>query len=406
MSSGVTLARWARGVAPSALQRMLEAAAAPDVLSLSLGLPAAELFPCDALADAARAVLAAPRTLQYGMPSAALKRHVVRLMRDRGVACDEDEIFLTSGAQQGIQLLARLLLEPGGRIVTDSLTYTGFLQAVQPMTPSIAAVPIDAERGPDLARLADVLASDERPAFIYAMADGHNPLGESLSAAQRQRLVDLARAHGVPVVEDGAYAFLQYEDAAPPPLRALDREWVLHVGSFSKILGPTCRVGWIVAPPALMGPLSILKESMDINTATLSQHTVCRLLETMSFDEHVARLREAYRTRRNAMRAALASELPAGARWRTPACGFFFWIDVPGLDASVLLEHALAVERTAFVPGEAFSADGVRRAVSCLRLSFSNAPIDRMADGVARLARAMRRAPVEDHRAHDHLQPS
>jgi 2-aminoadipate transaminase len=389
MSTRIVPAGWARHLEPSALQRMLETAAAPDVLSLSLGLPAVELFPREACARAASDVLDRVRTLQYGLPSAPLKSQIVQLMRARGVDCVEDEIFLTSGAQQGLQLLARLLVEPGGRVATDGLTYTGFLQAVRPLAPRILTVPVSADTGPDLDALEARLASGERPALLYAMPDGHNPLGTSLAAATRVRLVALAARYRLPIVEDGAYSWLQYGDAWPAPLAALDRGQVLYVGSFSKVLGPAYRVGWIVTPRHLVQPLSILKESIDINTATFSQHVINRYLDEGHFEEHLRQLRTAYRGRRDLMAAALTRRLPTGSRWRAPSCGFFTWVEVPGLDTTALLEQALAIGRVAFVPGAAFSADEVPRATSCLRLSFSNVPVDRIDDGIARIVSAM-----------------
>ena len=394
LAPAMRLANWTRAVEVSALQEMLTVASRPEILSFALGLPAPELFPTDAYAEAVARVLSTdPAALQYGPPFRPLKRHIQALMRQRGVACTEEQIFLTTGAQQGMNLLAHLLLDHGGQVLTEELTYTGFQQVVESFEAETLTVETDLDSGLDVDAVDSILSGGARPAFIYTVTDGHNPLGVSLSPLKRKRLVEVARRHQVPIVEDDAYGFLHYEGAAPPPLRALDEEWVCYVGSFSKILAPSLRVGWLVVPEALMSKLSILKEANDINTATLAQRTVSAYLDGGALDGHLSRLRRQYRARRDQMLRALREYFPRDARWRTPANGVFIWVEFAGrLDMNQLLRAALEEERIAFVPGHAFYVRGARhKQRAAIRLNFSNCSVGRIEDGVKRLARLITR---------------
>lgn len=387
----LSLARWARTSGSSAIQRMLAVGTPPGAISFALGLPAPELFPTAAYRRASAEVLEDdPYALQYSAPYAPLRAHVAAMMAERGVACSPEQVFLTAGAQQGIALLARLLLEPGGTVAAETLCYSGFQQAVEPLAPRYLTVPTDLDTGMDVDALEAHLARGERPAFVYCVPDGHNPLAVSLSAAKRARLAELARAYGVAVVEDDPYGFLEFEGAAAAPVRAHDGDHVFYVGSFSKVLAPAVRLGWIVVPEALVPLLGIAKESSDINTATLAQRVVSRLLDGGHFAGHLAMLRREYRLRRDAMLAALEAHFPAGARWRTPASGVFVWVELPEeIDTALLLPAAMEREGVLFFPGNAFAADGSRAGSNCMRLNFSHSAPGRIEEGVARLARVV-----------------
>ena len=331
-----------------------------------------------------------PHALQYGPPFEPLKEHIVSLMSARGVSCSKEQLFLTTGAQQGMNLLARLLLDPGGELLVEEMAYPGFQQVIEPFQPRVLTVPTSPDEGMDLDAVEALLEKGERPAFIYAIADGHNPMAVSLDEAKRYRLVELARRFRVPIIEDDVYGFLSYDSARLPPLRAFDEQWVFYVGSFSKILAPALRVGWLIVPRELIGPLSVVKEATDIDTSTFTQRTVAAYLDAGHLAAHVSTLRSHYKARRDAMAGALREHFPAASRWREPGAGFFFWVELPErIDSAALLETALEREQVAYIPGRAFSVDGRGSARSSLRLNFSRCGRELIEEGIARLARVI-----------------
>lgn len=374
------------------MQEMLVAASRPGIISFALGMPAVELFPTTALAEAAERVLSANAVaLQYSPPLQSLKQHVRELMKRRGVNCREEQIFLTAGAQQGMSLLSRLLLEPGGSVITEELIYTGFQQVLEPLQPRVLTVSTDAETGMDVEAVEQCLSGGvRRPSFIYAITDGHNPLSVRLHPSKRARLVELAEHYRVPIVEDDAYGFLCYENPLPP-LRALSERWVFYVGSFSKILAPALRVGWLVVPEELILPLSVIKESTDIDAAPLSQHIINTYLDTGQLPAQIDMLRTQYCLRRDVMLRALAENFPDAARWTKPDCGFFVWVELPpAVDVDELFRRAIEDEHVAFIPGHAFSVNKKRWDTSSIRLNFSHPTTAEIEEGVPRLARVLK----------------
>ncbi|WP_163866926.1 PLP-dependent aminotransferase family protein [Myxococcus eversor] len=392
-SSELPLASWARRLAPSAIQDMLQKITRPGVFSLALGLPAAELFPTQGMAEAAARVLAEQvGALQYSATLEPLREQVVALMAKRGVRCSTSQVFLTTGAQQGMNLLTRLLLEPGQAVLLEDRVYSGFQQVLDPFQARRLTVKRDGRTGLDLEGMASLLKSGERPAFLYTMSDGHNPLGTSLAMAERERLVELAREYRMPIIEDDAYGFLHYEQGgALPPLRSLDAQWVYYVGSFSKILAPALRVGWVVVPESMVFRLATVKESSDIDTATFTQRMVLAFLESGRLDAHLDRLRGEYRLRRDTLLRALEEHLPEGASWTKPTSGMFVWVELPErFDTTVLLARALETQQVAFLPGQAFAVSGGRSASHGLRLNFSHCEPARIQEAVRRLGTVLR----------------
>lgn len=385
------LAAWTRTGAPSALREILPLLQRPGLLSFAVGMPAADLLPAGACMQAARQVLETDRlALQYGVPYAPLKRQIVRLMGERGVRCGEEQVFLTTGAQQGMSLLARLLLNEGGQVALEAAVYDGIHGAVRPLRPDVLTLPSDAG-GLDVSALEALLEGGARPAFVYVIPEGHNPLGVSLGLEQRLRLVEVARRFGVPIVEDDAYGFLRYDGAPLPALRALDAEWVLYVGSFSKFLAPGLRVGWMIVPEELVPTLSILKHGSDLDVATVSQRCISAFVDSGALPAHLAALRAEYRTRRDAMLDALERHFPRTAHWTPPAAGMFIWVRLPtGTDTVELLRRSVATENVAFVPGSAFCLSDPWQAAHCMRLCFAGLPAEMIEEGISRLARLLR----------------
>jgi 2-aminoadipate transaminase len=393
-SSEIALAGWAHSIERSALQDMLALCGGRELISFALGLPAPNQFPIKAIERSILKVLGSePRALQYSPPLQILKQQVQSLMRERGVDCRTEQIFLTCGAQQGMNLLARLLLDAGHRkVMLEQLVYPGFQQILTTLQADLLTVPTDSESGMDVDAVESVLDSGARPAFVYAVTDGHNPLGVSMCKPNRIRLVELAREYGVPIVEDDAYGFLHYEQDSIPPLRALDEDWVLYVGSFSKILAPSLRVGWIIVPEKLMSSLSIIKEATDIDTATLAQRTVSAYLESGCHEAHLRNLRSLYCSRRDAMLRSLEDHFPREARWHKPTSGFFIWVELPAtINTSDLLKVAIEEENVAFIPGEVFNVGTRRCATNSLRLNFSHPSTECIEVGIARLGRLISR---------------
>lgn len=388
----IILADWASCMERSLLREMITVIARPGILSLAGGLPAPELFPTKAFAEAATRVLANdPYALQYRPTFRPLQEHIVDLMARRGVSCSSEQVFITTGAQQGLDVLTRLLLNPGGQVLMEETVYTGIQQTVAPYQAQILTVPTDLETGMDIDAVEKLLVEGARPAFIYAISEGHNPLGVSMSLAKRERLVALAAHYGVPILEDDPYGLLSYERRPLPPLRALDSKWVFYLGSFSKILAPALRVGWMIAPKALIPKLTVTKESSDLETSALTQRLIASYLDMGYFPDHLAILREEYGTRRDTMLQALHTYFPKEAKWSKPKSGMFVWVELPtGFNTANLLHHAVEAQQVAFIPGHVFALKNRPQALRCLRLNFSNATPEKIEDGVKRIAHVLK----------------
>ncbi len=382
------LADWACSMSRSVLRQMIATVSRPGIISFAGGLPDPELFPRADFAAAMAQVLAEDKfALQYRPPLPELKEQIVQLMAQRGVTCTAEQIFLTTGAQQGLDVLARLLLNPGGKVLLEEVVYPGVQQVVAPMQPYVLSVPTDLRTGMDVDAVEAHLQRGARPAFIYAISDAHNPLGVSISVEKRQRLVALAQQYGVPIIEDDPYGFLHYEQAPVLPMRALDEEWVFYLGSFSKIIAPALRLGWVVAPPALLPKLTVVKEAGDLESSALIQRAVSAYLAADHLPAHLQKLRWEYGRRRDAMLAAIERYFPVGSRWTAPVGGMFIWVELPAhIDTAVLLQTAVEHEQVAYIPGYAFAVPG-HTVTNCLRLNFSNCTPELIEEGMARLGR-------------------
>jgi 2-aminoadipate transaminase len=384
----VGLAQWVEFVGRSPMQDALPLLAQPEIISFALGLPSPELFPTEALSRACSDVLSGhPQALQYGVPSIALKSHIVSLMRSRGVECNERQIVLTCGAQQAVSLIVALLLDRRREVIAEEMCYPGFRQVVNFYQPEILEVPTDRETGMDVDRVEWLLKTGACPAFIYAIPNGHNPIGVNLSQEKRSKLLEVSRRYNVPIIEEDPYGFLSYEGGSETPLRAVSEDLVFYVGSFSKMIAPSLRLGWLIAPEKVTGYLAILKEASDIDTTTFAQHIVACMLESGFLWPHLRRLRAEYQRRRNVMLAALPGTFPRGSVWSIPRCGFFLWVRLPDeIDTTRLLKIAANEYRVAFMPGMAFCGNRDNKgARSSVRLNFSNPSESLIEEGMLRL---------------------
>ncbi|GCE07378.1 aminotransferase-like domain-containing protein [Dictyobacter aurantiacus] len=392
-TSGSRLAEWTHGVQPSVLHQAGLAAQRSDSISFALGMPAPELFPAEAYTQALTRVLGVRQVTEYGLPSSALTAQIARMMQARGCPCGEERIFVTAGAQQGLSLIASLFLERGRQIMVEEYSYGGILQVAAPWQPDVLTVPIDAESGLDVEALEQQLQAGARPAFIYTIPLGHNPVGVSLSLEKRHRLVELARTYQVPIIEDDAYGFLSYTDEHLPPLHSLDDEWVFYVGSFSKILAPGLRVGWVVMPARFQHLLGAAKNAQDLQTSNITQYALASYLEHTSFDDYLTRLRTTYRERRDSMLASLRDHFPAGARWHPPTTGIFVWIELPAeYNITELARRAPLEEGVALIPGQAFIVTQPQvYQERHIRLNFSHPNSAKIREGIQRLGNLIQR---------------
>jgi len=390
-TGSIHLAKWTRATKKSVLQQMLMETSRPGLISFALGLPDVNLFPTDAYLAAVEQVMAeGPTGMQYGPPFQPLKEHIVALMRRRGVECKVEQIFLTAGAQQGMNLLVRLLLDPGGSLIVEELSYTGFQQVIEPFQPNILTVSTNPKTGMEVEEVELLLRKGNRPSFIYAISDGHNPMAVSMSIEKRRRLVEIASQFGAPIIEDDAYGHICYGEELYPPLRAFDDKIVFYVGTFSKILCPGLRVGWIIAPESMMHYLSVVKEATDINTGTFTQRTISAYIDSGLLPGHIDFLRKEYRLRRDTMINAIREHFPAQSRCETPPAGIFVWVEMPGdINGFDLLRTSMSKEQVAFIPGSAFCSTGSDLRSNCIRLNFSHSAHEVIEVGVSRLARAL-----------------
>jgi len=386
----------------SEIRELLKLLDRPEIISFAGGIPDPALFPAEAFRTAMADALSgagAGVALQYSVSEGyrPLRDWIAGQMADLGVPCDADNILITSGSQQALDYLAKLMIDPGDTVLLGWPTYLGALGAFNAYEPRYdRLVPGDNRPAAEFASSAE--AAGGRVKFAYLSVDFANPTGETLNLHQREAVLDLAEALDIAVVEDAAYQVLRYDGAAIPPILALEvaRKGsieacrTLYCGSFSKSLSRGLRVGWVCAAKPVIQRLVLMKQAADLHSPTLNQIATERVARA-GFEAHTARIRAVYRARRDAMLAALARHMPEGVRWTRPEGGMFVWLTLPeGLDGAELLARSLETEKVAFVPGRAFFADGSNG--NTLRLSFSCADEAMIEEGMRRLGRLIRGA--------------
>ncbi len=371
----------------------------PDNIQLAWGLPDPGSFPVAALAGATERALAREgrRALQYGGGPAlgALKNWVAERSRARGIAVGPEGCMLTTGGSQALDLVARALLNPGDQVWVEAPTYVWAIRLFNRYRARVRGFPLDGG-GLVVEAVEEALRAGRRPRLLYVVPNFHNPAGVSLEAGRRRRLVELAAEYGFWLVEDDAYGELYFTAEAPPPLAAVSggspaHEWVLHLNTFSKTIAPGLRLGWIVGPETAIGVLGGVK--LDGAVSPFVQTVVATFLAEEDFDARLAGLRALYRSRKEAMVAALAQTMPEGAGWTDPDGGFFVWLRLPDGHTGEGLAPAAAREGVTYVPGSAFYPDGDGAGASHVRLCFSFYPEATLAEGVQRLARALAGPP-------------
>lgn len=386
----------------SAIRELLKFTQQPDIISFAGGLPAPELFPREQIKAATAHVLDEQgwQALQYSITEGypPLREMIVRHMRRYGIKCTIDNVLITAGSQQALDLIGKILIDPGDKILVEVPTYLGALQAWNAYLAEYVTIPMDDE-GMCVDEMASILRK-ERIKFIYALPNFQNPSGITLSRERRIELVRLANEYGVPIVEDDPYGQLRYEGEHEPPLIVLDTQGrpdecngalvnsnVIYLSTFSKTLCPGFRVAWMVGPREVIARAVQAKQGSDLHTGTFAQMVAYETARGGFLDRHVREIRKVYRERRDLMLALMEKHFPPGVTWTRPKGGLFLWVRLPeGMDSTALLERAIE-QKVAFVPGSAFYPHSGGE--NAMRINFSYMPPDLIEEGIRRLATAI-----------------
>jgi 2-aminoadipate transaminase len=375
------------GMSASEVRALFAVASRPEVVSLAGGMPYVEALPNEDVMAVVQEVIGelAPTALQYGggQGQLALRERLAMLMAEEGLTADPDDIVVTTGAQQALDLIGKIFIDPGDLIAVEAPAYVGALTAFGAYEPRYLTVDLDGD-GMVVDGLEHALVHDERPKFVYTVPNFANPAGVTMSLERRERLVMLCREAGIPIIEDNPYGLLRFEGAPLPSLKALDPHNVIYLGTVSKTFSPGVRVGWALAEQSVVQRLVLAKEAADLCGSNLNMLITERWFsDDERWRRSLATLVDTYRGRRDAMLEAIGEHFPDGALWTVPAGGFYVWVTLPSwFDTRAML--AAAVERrVAYVPGTAFYPDG--RGADRMRLAFCYPTEERIREGIARL---------------------
>lgn len=379
----------------SAIRELLKLTEKPDIISFGGGLPAPDVFPVEEFNAACNRVLHSHggMALQYSTTEGylPLREMIARHSARYGIKITAENVLITSGSQQALDLLGKIFIDPGDRILVESPTYLAAIQAWNAYGAEFISVPVDTD-GMKTDYLEEALRAG--PKFIYVLPNFQNPTGVTLSLERRQKLIELADQYGVPIVEDDPYGQLRYEGDHLPSIVVLDSQFrddttpcyrgnVIYLSTFSKTLAPGIRLGWVVAPPEVISKLVQAKQGADLHTATFNQMVAFEVSRGGFLDRHVQEIREVYGRRRDLMMAAMEREFPSEVSWTHPQGGLFIWGTLPAyMDAKDLLKTCLE-RKVAFVPGEPFHPTGGGK--NTMRINFSNATHEEIETGIQRL---------------------
>ncbi|WP_153102228.1 PLP-dependent aminotransferase family protein [Paraburkholderia hayleyella] len=383
------LSERARKLTSSAIREILKITERPEVISFAGGLPAPATFPVEPMRAAAERILRedAAAALQYSATEGylPLREWIAQRYSTNGARIRPSQVLITTGSQQALDLLGKVLICPGSPVLVETPTYLGALQSFSMFEPRYVQVPTD-DDGLIASALTPELTAAAR--LLYTQPNFQNPTGRRLPLARREALAELAQHAAFPIVEDDPYGALDYAGEPLPTMLSLAPEHIVHLGSFSKVLAPGLRIGYIIAPEALQFKLVQAKQATDLHTPSFTQRIVHEVIKDGFLETHVPTIRALYRDQCAAMLAALERHMPEGVSWNRPQGGMFIWASLPaGMDSMALLEEAIA-HNVAFVPGGPFYASEAQ--ASTLRLSFVTVPPAKIDEGIARLAALIR----------------
>lgn len=381
----------AKGMVASEIRALFAVAARPEIVSLAGGTPFVAALPLDAVGSMVGDLVSSrgAQALQYctAQGDTGLRERICEIMALESIAADPDDVIVTVGSQQALDLLSRIFIDPGDVVLAEAPSYVGALGAFAAYQADVVHVPMDDDGLIPEAlseTIARVAASGRQMKFLYTVPNYHNPAGVTLSASRRTEVLGICQRAGLLVIEDNPYGLLGFDSEPMRALRADDAEGVVYLGTFSKTFAAGVRVGWAVAPPAIRDKLVLAAESAVLCHSSFAQLTVREYLSTQPWREQIKDFRELYRERRDATLDALGRMMPEGCRWTSPAGGFYVWLRMPeGIDAKAMLPRAISA-RVAYVPGTGFYADG--SGAQFARLCYAFPEPDRIREGVRRLA--------------------
>lgn len=375
----------------SAVRDLMGAISRPDIISFAGGFPDTTIFEATVLKKISEKVLVdnSKQSLQYCSSDGfyPLKEKICELMRDDGIVVQPEEIIITVGAQQALELVTKIFVDPEDYLIIEEPSYVGALNSFHSFQAKFLTVPMD-EQGLQTNKLEKLLKNKpENLKFLYTVPIFHNPAGITMSEERREHLLKIIQKHNLVVVEDNAYRKLYFYDPPPPSLRVANKE-IIYLGSFSKIFSPGLRVGWIAAPAPIIARLNVARQSADLCPGTTTQHLVYEFLNTVSLDEHVARLKHVYRERCEAMLESMEKYFPPETSWTKPKGGFFVWATLPDyIDTGEMLADAIS-RGIAYVPGSGFYHD--ESVKNTMRLNFSYSPPEKIREGIKVLGKVIK----------------
>lgn len=377
----------------SEIREFMALTAKPDIISFAGGMPAPELFPIDQVIEATTAILKenGQEALQYGTTEGVprLREQIAeRMLQKNNIHTDIDHILMTSGSQEGLAFSAQVFLNKGDVVLMESPSYLGAINAFKTCEPNFIDIPTDSE-GMLMDELEHVLQTTENVKMIYVIPDFQNPSGKTWSLERRKQFMEIVNKYEVPVIEDNPYGELRFEGDYLPALKSLDTKGlVVYLGTFSKILAPGFRLGWVCAEEHILAKYNFIKQAVSLQAPTISMLAASKWMDMYDLDAHVDKIRECYKNRKNTMLDIMRRELPEGCKFTDPQGGLFTWIELPAHMNAKDLSMKCLEEKVAFVTGTGFYPNGGHE--NTLRLNYSNMPEDRIVEGMTKLCRIIR----------------